>query len=56
MGRHLAGFSDVHWTLLGFLIFFALFIFFIAYTFHPSQRELMKRMERLPLDEKEGSV
>lgn len=57
MSRHLVGFTDVHWTLIGFVIFVLLFLFFVAYTFHPSQDALMRKMERLPLEEdKEGSV
>jgi|GEM_PF-1917880 len=55
MSRHLALFNDTHWTLIGFVIFVVLFLFFVFSTFLPSQIELMKYLEKLPLeDAKEG--
>lgn len=55
MSRHLTLFTDIHWTLIGFVIFVVLFLFFIVSTYFPSQIELMKYLEKLPLEEvKEG--
>lgn len=38
------------WSLVGFLIFFVLFLIFIATTFLPAQIALYKKLERLPLE------
>lgn len=56
MGQHLRIFTDTHWTLIGFVIFFVLFVLFIASTYLKSQIKIHSHLSLLPLEEekKEG--
>lgn len=54
MGGHLSAFTDTQFTLIGFVIFFLLFIVFIAVTGLPSERAKFKYLEQLPLDDQDG--
>ncbi|MCX7674593.1 MAG: cbb3-type cytochrome c oxidase subunit 3 [Bdellovibrionaceae bacterium] len=51
MSRFLSNYSDVPLTLVGFVIFFLLFVLLVGSTFLKSQKALYKHLERLPLDE-----
>ncbi len=54
MSQHLKMFTDTQLTLVGFVIFFVLFLIFVASTGLPSERAKFKHLERLPLDERDG--
>jgi cbb3-type cytochrome oxidase subunit 3 len=51
VSRFLSNYSDVPLTLVGFVIFFLLFVLLVGSTFLKSQKALYKHLERLPLDE-----
>lgn len=49
--RHLLNFyPQTFWPLVGFLIFFGLFVIFIGTTFLKSQKEIHSYLEKLPLE------
>lgn len=50
MSEHMKIFTDVTPTLVGLVIFVLLFAAFIVSTYLPSQKNLHRRLERLPLD------
>ncbi|MGE3759238.1 MAG: hypothetical protein AB7H97_15850 [Pseudobdellovibrionaceae bacterium] len=50
MSQFLKIFPEVHWTLIGFFIFFSLFLCFIANTFTKTQRKIYEHLEKLPLE------
>ncbi len=54
MSQHLKMFTDTQYTLLGFVIFFVLFLIFVAATGLPSERAKFKYLEKLPLDDHDG--
>lgn len=56
MSQVLKGFTDTHLTLLGFVIFFVLFVILIGSTFLSSQMKLHRELERLPLDDHKPEV
>lgn len=51
MSRFLSNYTDIEWTLVGFIIFIALFVLFVASTFLKSQILIHRHLERLPLEE-----
>ena len=51
MSRFLTNYTDIHWTLIGFMIFITFFILFIGSTFLKSQIAIHRHLERLPLEE-----
>jgi hypothetical protein len=56
MSEHLKSFTDTHLTLVGFLIFFALFIIFVASTYLPSQIRIHRELSQLPLEDSKTEV
>lgn len=46
-------FTDIHLTILGLLIFFSFFVFVLIRVFAQS-KELLKKMEQIPLDQSEA--
>jgi len=53
VSRFLTNYSDIEWTLVGFVIFIVLFTAFVGSTFLKSQIKIHKYLERLPLEEPE---
>lgn len=53
MSRFMGFFTDTHLTLIGFVIFFVLFIFFVLSTYLPGQVELHRRLSLLPLEKED---
>jgi hypothetical protein len=51
VSRFLSNYTDIQWTLVGFIIFIVLFILFVGSTFLKSQILIHRHLERLPLED-----
>lgn len=51
MSQYLKAFTDTHWTVAGFFIFFVLFLMFVASTYLKSQILIHDHLRRLPLED-----
>lgn len=51
MSRFLSSYTDIHWTLIGFVIFIVLFVLLVGSTFLKSQIRIHRHLERLPLED-----
>jgi hypothetical protein len=51
VSRFLSNYTDIEWTLVGFLIFITLFILFVTSTYLKSQILIHRYLERLPLED-----
>lgn len=47
-------FTDTHLTLIGFVIFFVMFLIFVFTTGLPSEKAKFKYLEKLPLEDEGG--
>lgn len=54
MSRFLTNYTDIQWTLVGFIIFIVLFILLVGSTYLKSQIRIHRHLERLPLEEGAG--
>lgn len=54
MSRFLSNYTDIHWTLIGFIIFIVLFLLLVGSTFLKSQIKIHRHLERLPLEDADG--
>ncbi|MCS6838794.1 MAG: cbb3-type cytochrome c oxidase subunit 3 [Bdellovibrionaceae bacterium] len=55
MSRFLSNYSDTTVTLIGFVIFFTLFVLIVMRTYSKSQKSVYQRLAQLPLDEVKNS-
>ncbi len=50
MSQHMKIFTDTDWTVIGFFIFFVLFLLFVGSTFLKSQMRIHAHLEKLPFE------
>ena len=50
MSQFMKAFTDTHWTLIGFVLFFSLFVFLILTTYLKSEVEKNKYLAGLPIE------